>query len=167
MIASVSYSRCRLSLSSQNPRPCLLHKYHADRSIWHWKDIGGLQNMTEPADYSKWSSEQLIDRVTFLEQQLKEQTIRSEPGISYHMLLKLSLTGRAGLNPHFAARPTHHRLPGRPKRLTGNAYSILPSTRRASLPLSLLTWGSSTMALNITPDVSPCYQRSRKNFGKH
>lgn len=165
MIASLSYRRCRVSLSSRNLRPCL-HNNHAGRSIWHWKDIGGLQNMAEPADYSKWSSEQLIDRVTVLEQQLKEQTIRSEPGISYFILLKLSLTGRAGINLHFAAHPTHHRLPGRPKRLAGNAYSILPSTRRASLPLSLLTWGSGTMALNITPEISPRCQRSRKNFGK-
>ncbi|MCJ1261169.1 hypothetical protein MMC22_001033 [Lobaria immixta] len=32
--------------------------------------------MANPADYSKWSSEQLIDRVTLLEQQLQEQTSR-------------------------------------------------------------------------------------------
>lgn len=40
-------------------------------------DIGGLSSsMAEKEGYSGWSTEQLIDRVTFLEQQLKKQAAR-------------------------------------------------------------------------------------------
>ena len=45
--------------------------------------------MANLADYSKWSSEQLIERVTLLEQQLQEQTSRSEPPSFHFTLLKL------------------------------------------------------------------------------
>lgn len=45
----------------------------------------------DPADYSKWTSEELIDRVTLLEQQLKEQTIRFESRTVHFILLNISL----------------------------------------------------------------------------
>lgn len=95
MIATLSYRKRQFLLSSRKSRASFLPVYCANRSIWQSRDTRGLQNMANPAnpaDYSKWSSEQLIDRVTFLEEQLKEQTIRSEPLIFYFILLKLSLT---------------------------------------------------------------------------
>lgn len=63
-----------------------------NRSIWQRKDIGGPQHMAEdPADYSEWTSEELIDRVTLLEKQLKEQTIRFEYRTVHFILLNISL----------------------------------------------------------------------------
>jgi len=46
------------------------------RTHWQWREIGGLRpNATmEQQDYSKWNTDDLIKRVTSLEQQLKEQT---------------------------------------------------------------------------------------------
>ncbi len=43
----------------------------------YWKDTRGVSSsMAEREGYSEWSTEQLIDRVTFLEQQLKKQAAR-------------------------------------------------------------------------------------------
>ena len=89
-------------MSSQRFPARFLHSHYANRSILQGKDIGSLQNMAIPADYSKWSSEQLIDRVTSLEQQLQEQTTRCEPRISYFSLLK-----RADLTRRYISSSRH------------------------------------------------------------
>ena len=48
---------------------------NAKAQYWQWKEIGG-SSMEKTPDYSQWSTDKLIDRVTSLEQQLKEQTTR-------------------------------------------------------------------------------------------
>lgn len=92
MITILSYRKGQIFHSSRKSCARLLHNYHANRSAWLWKDTGGLQEMVDPVDYSKWSSEQLIDRVKLLEQQLQEQATRSERRVDYFILSKLSLT---------------------------------------------------------------------------
>ena len=45
--------------------------------FWYCKEIGGLRaasTMQRRQDYSQWSTEELISRVTLLEQQLRDQT---------------------------------------------------------------------------------------------
>ena len=54
-----------------------LGEFNVKIQDWQWRGIGGLtSNMEDTPDYSHWSAKELIDRVTTLEQQLKEQTAR-------------------------------------------------------------------------------------------
>ena len=48
----------------------------AKLSHWRWTEIRGFSEMEPQPDYSKWNTNELIDRVTYLEQQLKEQTAK-------------------------------------------------------------------------------------------
>ena len=59
-------------------------KHHVSSSSWQYTEIQqpkpsatmGEQLLQEPLDLSTWSADQLIARVTFLEQQLKEQAVK-------------------------------------------------------------------------------------------
>ena len=54
-----------------------ISKINVKAQYSQWEEIGGVgSSMEKTPDYSQWSTEKLIDRVTSLEQQLKEQTIR-------------------------------------------------------------------------------------------
>ena len=74
--SSYSYGMSLL-LRSRFLSKCLAHRRFLvqERAYRQWVDIRGLKSaMEQPPDYSKWSPEDLIARVTALEHQLKQQT---------------------------------------------------------------------------------------------
>ena len=64
-------------VTAANPKLQRSGGIHAKAEYNQRKRSGGLSlGMEGKPDYSKWSTEKLVDRVTFLEEQLKEQTTR-------------------------------------------------------------------------------------------
>ncbi len=56
--------------------PIFTHVCRAGVTFYWRKESQGLSSMDSAEDYSKWSSDQLVGRVVFLERQLREQTAR-------------------------------------------------------------------------------------------
>ena len=46
---------------------------HARLSYWQWTEVRGFSRMETQPDYSKWSTDELVERVIYLERQLQSQ----------------------------------------------------------------------------------------------
>ena len=53
-----------------------LRTIRARLSVWQQKETRDSFGMEPQPDYSKWSADELVERVTYLEQQLKDQTAK-------------------------------------------------------------------------------------------
>lgn len=49
------------------------HALHARLSYWQWTEIRGFSRMEAQPDYSRWSTDELVERVINLERQLQSQ----------------------------------------------------------------------------------------------
>lgn len=87
------HSSCRLLLITRTlPNPAtttnlrLLHQHHAKSQTTDITPLSlPISSMDSPDHtYSKWSPERLIDRVVFLEKELRKQTIRFVPLYNAH-----------------------------------------------------------------------------------
>ena len=76
MISLTSCKQCKLPIKLWKNRALVLAIRDANRSYQQKTVLRSLQIMAGPADYMEWSSERLIDRVTSLEKQLREQATR-------------------------------------------------------------------------------------------
>ena len=121
--------------------------------------VTSTSKMTSKPDYTAWSQDKLIERVTQLEIELNEKNRRSIAVIvSKYLSANISSVSPRNLPNHQRESTKNHMW---------NDLSTLPNTIHDSLLSNLHTWARGITALNTTQGTQPHCRLSRRNYGRH